>query len=271
MKRAALVMGLVVVSLLVLTAVVSLFWTPFDPIRVVPADRLQGPSATHWLGTDMMGIDLLSRLMVGARICLQVGIMAVSLAALVGVPLGVVAAMTSGWLSEVLQRMNSVLYAFPALLLAILFATIADGGSTWTAMAAIGVATVPIFARVSRAAALPVLASDFVLAARAAGTTLPGIAWRHVLPNIAPVIWVQASISFGVAILAEAGMSYLGLGTPAPIPTWGRMLRDAQNYLYDNPMMAVLPGTAIALAVLGFNLLGDGLRDLLDPRLRVIA
>jgi peptide/nickel transport system permease protein len=271
MKRASLVVGSLLVGVLLITAIVSMFWTPHDPIQVVAADRLQGPSAAHLLGTDMMGIDLLSRLMVGARDCFQSGITAVFVAVAVGVPLGVLSAMASGWLSEVLLRITSVLYAFPILLLAILFAAVAGGGSTWTAMLAIGIATVPIFARVSRAAALPVLASDYVLAARSAGTSQLSIALRHVLPNIASVIWVQASISFGVAVLAGSGISYLGLGSPAPTVTWGRMLYEAQSYLYDYPMLALLPGIAIALAILGFNLLGDGLRDLLDPRLREIA
>jgi peptide/nickel transport system permease protein len=177
------------------------------------------------------------------------------------------AGVAGGWVSEVLMRASDVLYAFPALLLAILLAA-AFGASTWTAMVAIGVATVPAFARVTRAGTLQVLASDYVLAARAAGTGRLAIAGRHILPNVAPVIGVQASVAFGIAILAEAALSYLGLATPPPTPTWGRMLRDAQTYLFSDPVLALWPGLAIALAVLGFNLLGDGLRDVLDPRLR---
>lgn len=267
MKKLGLYLGLGLVGTLLLVALLAAFWTPYDPIRVVTGADLQPPSLRHWLGTDPNGIDVLSRLMIGARVCVVVGIIAVGVAAIIGVPLGVLAAMRGGWLGEVIMRSTDVLYAFPALLLAIVLAA-AFGGSTLTAMTAIGIATVPAFARMARAAALPVLASDYVLAARSSGTSRPRIALRHVAPNIAPVVGVQASVSFGIAILAEAGLSYLGLGTPAPTPTWGRMLHDAQGWIYTAPHLAVLPGVAIALAVLGFNLLGDGLRDFLDPRLR---
>lgn len=269
MKRAQLVAGVVLVALVVVTAVVSAFWTPFDPIRVVPGQRLLPPGWPHVLGTDGFGIDIASRLMVGARTVLVVGIISVGLAAVIGVPLGMLAGQAGGWVDEVVMRLSDVVYAFPALLLAILLAAV-YGGSTLTAMVAIGVATIPAFARVSRAGALQVMASDFVLAARAAGTSRLGVARRHVLPNIAPLIGVQASVGFAMAILAEAALSYLGLGTPPPDPTWGNMLRDAQQFLFVAPQQALWPGLAIALAVLGFNLLGDGLRDYLDPRLREV-
>lgn len=269
-RRAGLAIGIVLVGLVVVAAAVSLVWTPFDPIRVVPADRLQGPGWPHLLGTDGFGIDIFSRLLVGARTTLLVGIISVGLAALVGTPLGMLAGQVGGWRSEVIMRATDVAYAFPALLLAILLAA-TFGASTWTAMAAIGVATIPAFARVARAGALEVVASDFVLAARASGTSRLGIAWRHVRPNIAPLIGVQASVGFALAILAEAALSYLGLGTPPPTPTWGRMLRDAQQFLFVAPLQALWPGLAIAVAVLGFNLLGDGLRDYLDPRLRELT
>lgn len=270
MKRFTLLVGLVLVCGVVMTALVSLFWTPFDPIRVVPADALLKPGWPHLLGTDAFGIDIVSRLMIGAQTTLQVGIIAVSIAAVVGVPLGVLAGQGSGWVSEVVMRASDVVYAFPALLLAILFAA-AFGGSTWTAMAAIGIATIPAFARVARAGTLHVMASDYVLAARSCGTSRTGIAVRHVMPNIAPLIGVQASVAFATAILAEAGLSFLGLGTRPPTPTWGRMLRDAQNLLFGDPLQSLWPGLAIALAVLGFNLLGDGLRDYLDPQLREVS
>jgi peptide/nickel transport system permease protein len=268
-KRTGLWVGVALVGWVVLIALVGLFWTPFDPLHVRPDVRLLAPGWPHLLGTDHYGIDIVSRLMWGARVCLMVGIIAVAIAAVVGVPLGLLAGMAPNWLSEIVMRAVDVLYAFPALLLAILFAA-AFGGSTWTAMAAIGIATIPAFARVARAATLSVMASDYVLAARASGTGVLGTARRHVLPNIAPVIGVQASVSFGIAILAEAALSYLGLGTPPPTPTWGRMLRDAQTYMFADPLQALWPGLAIAAAVLGFNLLGDGLRDLLDPRLREV-
>lgn len=267
MRRASLIIGIVLVAVVILQAVVSIFWTPFDPTEVNPAQRLVGPSAAHLLGTDGFGIDILSRIMTSAQTCLIVGIIAVGIAAVIGVPLGIVAGVLGGWLSELIMRATDILYAFPALLLAILLAA-AFGASTWTAMIAIGIATVPAFARVTRAGTLQVMVSDYVLAARAAGTGKLAIAGRHILPNVAPVIGVQASVAFGIAILAEAALSYLGLATPPPTPTWGRMLKDAQVYLFSDPLLALWPGLAIALAVLGFNLLGDGLRDLLDPKLR---
>lgn len=260
-------LGTALVVAVVLTALLSFVWTPFDPTLVRPADRLLPPGWPHLLGTDGFGIDIASRLMVGARTCLLVGVIAVSIAAIIGVPLGILAGMRGGWVGELVMRGNDIVYAFPALLLAILFAA-AFGGSTWTAMTAIGIATIPAFARITRAATLQVMAQDYITAARASGTRRLATAVRHVLPNVAPVIGVQASVSFGIAILAEAALSYLGLATPPPTPTWGRMLRDSQNYLFNDPWLAVWPGLAIALAVLGFNMLGDGLRDLLDPRLR---
>lgn len=270
MKRFGLVTGLALVSITVLAAVVALVWTPYDPTRVVASERLQGPGWPHLLGTDSFGIDIASRLMVGARMCLTVGVLAVLIAAGIGTPLGVLAGTRRNWLSLLILRAADLLYAFPALLLAILLAA-ALGGSTGTALVAIGVSTVPAFVRVARAGTLQVMSQDYIQAARAAGTPRLQIGLRHVLPNIAPLIGVQASVSFGIAILAEAGLSYLGLGTPPPTPTWGGMLRDAQNHLFDAPMQALWPGLAIAIAVLGFNLLGDALRDYLDPRLREVA
>lgn len=270
MKRVQLIVGVVLVALVVLVAVVSLFWTPFDPVQVVPADRLAPPGWPHLLGTDGFGIDILSRLMVGARTTVVVGIISVGLAVVVGVPTGMLAGQSGGWIDEVVMRTFDVVYALPALLLAMLLAAV-FGASTLTAMIAIGVATIPAVARVARAGTKQVMATDFVLAARVSGTSRWGVARRHVLPNIAPVIGVQASVGFALAILAEAALSYLGLATPRPTPTWGNMLRDAQQYLFVMPIQALWPGLAIAVAVLGFNLLGDGLRDYLDPRLRELS
>jgi len=278
MKRAPLYLGAVLVGLVVLAALGSLVWTPYDPAAIV-GPKLAAPSFAHPVGTDHLGRDVISRLLVGARATVAVGVVAVALAAGGGVPLGLIAGMSDGryaqgrrgaWLSEALMRAVDVLYAFPALLLAILLAA-AVGASTATAMVAIGVATIPAFARIARAATLTVMTQDFVLAARASGTSVGATAVRHVLPNIAPVLGVQASVSFGIAILAEAGLSYLGLATPPPTPTWGRMLREGQNVLFGAPEQALWPGLAIAVAVLGLNLLGDGLRDLLDPRLREVS
>lgn len=270
MKRFGLWAGIVLVGGLVLTALVSLVWTPFDPTAVDPTQRMLQPGWPHLLGTDSMGIDIASRLMAGAQICLMVGVVAVSIAALIGVPLGMLAGMKGGRLGRVLMRASDVLYAFPALLLAILLAA-AVGGSTLTGMIAIGVATIPVFVRITRAACLQVMSQDYILAARSCGTTWGTIARRHVWPNIAPLVGVQASVSFAMAILAEAALSYLGLATAITTPSWGRMLYEAQSkQLFSHPEQVIWPGIAIALAVLGFNLLGDGLRELLDPRLREV-
>jgi len=264
----SLVVGGVLVGAVVVLSLVSFLWTPYDPTFVDPTSRLVRPGGEHWLGTDKFGRDVVSQLMVGARTTLFVGVVAVGIAALLGTPLGVVAGMLPGWLGELLMRVNDLLLAFPALLLAIMLGAV-YGASTLTAMVAIGLATVPAFARVARGQTLQVMATEYVLAARAAGRRGPSIALRHVLPNIAGVLIVQASVSFGIAVLAEAALSFLGFGTRPPTPSWGRMLQESQELLFAAPRQAVWPGLAIAVAVLGFNLLGDGLRDRFDPRLEV--
>ncbi len=269
MKRLELWVGGVLVALVAGMALLSLLWTPFDPTEV-GGPRLLPPGWPHLLGTDALGIDVFSRLLVGAQSCLLVGVIAVGLAVAIGVPIGLLSAQLPGWVGQVVMRATDVAQALPALLLAILLAGV-FGGSTTTAMIAIGMATIPQFVRVTRIGALQVQAGEFVLAARSCGTSRTAIALQHVLPNVAPVIGVQASVSFAMAILAEAALSYLGLATPPPTPTWGRMLGDAQALIWSAPLQAVWPGVAIAVAVLGFNLLGDGLRDLLDPRLREVA
>lgn len=269
MRRASLVLGLILVGGVVVMALVGLVWTPFNP-TAISGPRLEGPGWPHILGTDGVGADTLSRLLAGASQVLLVGVLAVLGAAVIGVPVGVLAGMSKGWLGPVLARAADILYGFPALLLAILFAA-ALGGSVWTAMLAIGIATIPAFVRIARAGTLQVMSLSFVEAAQLANTTRLGIARRHVLPNIAPLLGVQASVSFGIAILAEAGLSYLGLGSGPQNPTWGRMLREAQDHLFNEPMVALWPGLAVTLATFGFNQLGDGLRDLLDPRLREVS
>jgi peptide/nickel transport system permease protein len=263
-----LVAGAVLVGLVVLAALVSFLWTPHDPGRVDSPVRLLGPTADFALGTDRFGRDVASELMVGARTTLYVGVVAVGIAALVGTPLGVLAGMGPRWLGELVMRVNDLLLAFPALLLAIMFGAV-FGADTLTAMAAIGIATIPSFARLTRSGTLQVLSEEYVLAARSAGRSRWNIGWRHVLPNISGLLIVQSSVSFAIAVLAEAALSFLGFGTRPPTPSWGRMLQESQELLAVQPRLALLPGLAIAVAVLGFNLLGDGLRDRLDPRLAV--
>jgi peptide/nickel transport system permease protein len=264
----ALLAGGALVGLVVLVAIVSLVWTPHDPDHVSIGDRFRGPSLSYLLGTDQFGRDELSRIMAGARNTLLVGIVTVVIALVLGVPIGALSALYRGPLEESFMRASDVLLAFPAILLAMLFAAVFRP-STVTAMAAIGIAFVPVFARVVRGAGLQVMEMDYVTAARTFGSGGWWILVRHLLPNVANVLIVQATIAFAIAILAEAALSYLGLGTPPPTASWGRMLSDSQDYLYQSPLLAFWPGAAIALSVLGFNLLGDGLRDLLDPKLVV--
>lgn len=261
-----LLAGGLLVGLVIVTALVSVVWTPVDPTHVEVGQRLQGPTAGYPLGTDQVGRDELSRLMAGATNTLVIGVVTVLIALGVGVPLGGMAALYRGRLEDATMRLSDVLLAFPAILLAILFAAVFQA-SRFTAMAAIGIALVPVFARVVRGAGLQVMQQEYVTIVHTYGGSKGWIFARHLLPNVSSVLIVQATVAFAVAILAEAALSYLGLGTPPPTPSWGRMLSESQTYLNQAPLLAVWPGVAIALSVLGFNLLGDGLRDLLDPKL----
>ena len=247
--------GAVIVALVALAAVVSLVWTPYDPLQTEVAARLQGSSPAHWMGTDQFGRDIASRVMDGARLTLTVAVSAVALSGLVGVPLGIWAGMRRG-ASRVVMAGADLLLAFPALLLAIVF-TAVFGASIWIVVLAIGIAGIPAFVRVARAGTMQVMQRDYILAARIAKVSGPAIAWRHVLPNIWPLVLTQVSVAVALAILAEAGLSFLGLGAPAPYASWGRMLQASQPYLATSPHLALWPGAAIALTVLGFNLLGN--------------
>jgi peptide/nickel transport system permease protein len=247
-------------------AAVSLFWTPHDPTRINIRHRLASPSLEHWLGADQFGRDILSIIMAGAQNSIVVGLVAVSIGLLFGVTLGLIASAKRGWVEELIMRSCDFMYAFPAILLAImLVATLGSGAIN--AIVAIGIFAIPTFARLARANANAIWSREFVLAAKASGKNAARITLEHILPNIASVIVVQATVEFALAVLAEAALSYLGIGSQPPTPSWGRMLSEVQTLVFLNPWLAVYPGTAIALTVLGLNLLGDGLRDLLDPRL----
>ncbi|WP_306319775.1 MULTISPECIES: ABC transporter permease [unclassified Streptomyces] len=261
----SLLVGGTVVALVVGMALLSFVWTPHDPTLVDPAVRLQQPSADYWFGTDKYGRDVFSQILIGSRTTLYVGFVAVGVAALVGVPLGILAGMGPRWAGELLMRGNDLVLAFPALLLAIMLAAV-YGAGTGVAMIAIGIAAIPSFARLIRGGTLQVMSTEYVTAARAAGRGPFAIALRHVLPNVSGLVIVQASVGFALAVLAEAALSFLGFGTPPPTPSWGRMLQESQELLAAAPRLAVFPGLAIAVAVLGFNLLGDGLRDRFDPK-----
>ncbi len=266
LRHPSFVIGAVLSALLALAALLSLAWTPHSPYDIDMALKLQAPDGRFWLGTDPYGRDIASLLLVGARASIVVGVIAVGIGLIVGTALGLLASARRGWTEEIIMRVADFGFAFPAILSAIMLTAVFGPGMV-NAIIAIGIYNIPTFARITRASANAVWAREYVLAARAAGKNAWRITLEHVLPNIASVLIVQATIRFAIAILAEAALSYLGLGTQPPQPSWGRMLSEAQTLLFQAPMLAVYPGMAIALAVLGLNLLGDGLRDLFDPKL----
>lgn len=266
MHHRSFVIGAVLSALLILAAAVSYVWTPWSPYEMDMANKLQGPSGTHWLGTDVFGRDVASLLLVGARASILVGVIAVGIGLVVGTALGLLAAARRGWVEEAVMRLSDFTLAFPAILSAIMMTAVFGPGIV-NAIIAIGIYNIPTFARIARASANAVWSREYVAAARACGKGAFAITLQHVLPNISAVLIVQSTIRFAIAILAEAALSYLGLGTQPPQPSWGRMLAEAQTMMWQAPLLAVFPGMAIAFAVLGLNLLGDGLRDLLDPRL----
>lgn len=266
LRHPSFVAGALLSTLVALAALLSLFWSPHAPADIDIANRFAPPGAQHWLGTDSLGRDVASQLLVGAQASLVVGVFAVALGLGVGVALGCLASARRGWTEELIMRAVDFGFAFPALLTAILLAALHGPGLVGS-IVAIGLFNIPVFARITRGAANAIWARDYVLAARAAGKGRWRITRDHVLPNIAGVLIVQATIQFAIAILAEAALSYLGLGTQPPQPSWGRMLHEAQMQIFQAPQLALYPGLAIATAVLGLNLLGDGLRDLLDPKL----
>jgi peptide/nickel transport system permease protein len=269
LRHRSFIIGGILTLVLIGIALLSLLWTPYPVTEIAMVKKLQPPSAAHWLGTDHLGRDVLSRIMWGARNSIAVGFVAVTLGMAAGVALGLWAAATRGWADEIVSRMSDLVFAFPAVLTAILITTV-FGASAVNAIIAIGIFNIPVFARVTRGAAFSVWGREFIRAGLAIGKGPLRITFDHVLPNIASILIVQGTIQFAVAILAEAGLSYLGLGMQPPLPSWGRMLNDAQTYMYETPALAIFPGVAIALSVLGLNLLGDGLRDLLDPRLKIM-
>lgn len=258
--------GAVLTTLLALAAAISFVWTPYSPYEVDMAAKLQGASAAHWFGTDAYGRDVVSLLLVGSRASIAVGVIAVGIGLVIGTAFGLLASAKRGWAEEIIMRIADFGFAFPAILSAIML-TAAFGAGMVNAIIAIGIYNIPTFARITRASANAIWTREFVLAARACGKGAFSITMEHVLPNIASVLIVQATIRFAIAILAEAALSYLGLGTQPPQPSWGRMLSEAQTLMFQSPMLAVYPGVAIALAVMGLNLLGDGLRDIFDPKL----
>ncbi|MEI5679281.1 MULTISPECIES: ABC transporter permease [unclassified Mesorhizobium] len=267
LRNRSFVIGFVITVLIAGMALVSFFWTPYDVTKLIVANRMLPPSATHLFGTDQFGRDVLSMIMVGARSSIAVALVAVGIGMGLGVPLGCWAAARGGIVDDFLMRFNDVVFAFPALLSAIIITAIL-GPSATNAVIAIGIFNIPVFARVARAGALAIWPREFTLAARAAGKNRTQITIEHILPNIANLLLVQGTIQFALGILAEAGLSYVGLGVQPPMPSWGRMLFDAQTRMMVAPYLALIPGFAIVITVLGLNLLGDGISDIIDPKLR---
>ena len=259
-------LGFALSFVVIAMAVISFVWTPYEPNVMNARHRLEAPSISHPLGTDQYGRDTLSRVMVGAVNSIVVGLVTVAIGLSIGVLLGLVSAYYGRWVDESIMRFSDLLFGFPAVLTAILITSIL-GPSAINAMLAIAIFYIPVFARLTRAVSMTLWEREFVAAARASGVSEWAITIRHILPNILSPLIIQGTIQFAVAILAEAGLSYLGLGAQPPHASWGRMLNEAQTFMDISPWMAIFPGVAIALAVLGFNLLGDGLRDTLDPRM----
>jgi len=259
--------GLALVGLHVAIALLTLVWTPYDPTAMA-GGRLEAPSWLHWAGTDRLGRDFFTQIMIGSRIALVVGIGAVAIGGVIGVTLGLLAAFASTWLDDALAATLDILIAFPTLLIAMLVVAMSDTASLFTAVLALGIALSAIVARLTRILAKRVLLMDFITAARTSGTSWFGIVIQHILPNIWPTLSVNFALQFGLAVIAEASLSYLGLGAPPPNASWGRLLQEAQGTVYTAPIGAIAPGIALVLLVIGVNLLADGLRDRIDPTRR---
>ena len=263
-----LIFGFILSLSFVLVALLSYVWTPFDVTQIDIANKLKTPNQIYWLGTDHFGRDILSMIMVGARTSIAVALVAVGIGIIIGTPLGLLSASKKGgWLDELIMRGNDLVFAFPSLVIAILITAVFGAGAL-NAIIAIGIFNIPVFARITRGAALTIWEREFILAAKVAGKSTTRISYEHILPNVMNLLIVQGTIQFSLGILAEAGLSYVGLGAQPPMPSWGRMLADAQTMVSFAPHLAIIPGTAIILTVLGLNLMGDGLRDIFDPKLR---
>lgn len=259
------ILGSIITFVLASAAILSLFWTPYDPMEINVVNRLKSPGVGGVLGTDHFGRDELSLIMTGAWVSLGIAFSSILIGGIIGTLIGVTAAAKRGRFEVFVMKANDVLFAFPPVLSAILLAAILGGGSA-TIIIAIAIFMIPVFTRVTRGAALQIWARDYILAARMSGKNNIRITFEHIIPNISAQIIVQVSIQTGLGILTEAGLSFLGLGVSPPTPSWGRMLADSQTYLSTAPHLVFIPGLAICFAVLGLNLLGDGLRDLTDPR-----
>ena len=261
--------GSICVLFVFLLAIVSFFWTPYDVTSLEISNRFKTPSYNHFLGTDHFGRDILSMIMVGTQTSIAVAMVAVSIGILFGLPLGLIAAAKRGtFFDDLVMRFNDLIFAFPALIIAILITAVLGPGA-FNAIIAIGIFNIPVFARVARGAALTQWSKEYILAAQVSGKGTILISIEHIIPNILNLLIVQATIQFSLGILAEVALSYVGLGAQPPIPSLGRMLADSQTMISIAPHMAIFPGLFIVITVLGLNLMGDGLRDYFDPKLKV--
>jgi len=258
-RRAGLIVGAAITCSFVGIAMIAEFWTPYDPAVLSIIDKLQAPNLHHWLGTDQLGRDVLSMIMAGAKNSVGVALLSVTIGVFIGVPLGLLAAARRGPIDELIMRGNDLVFAFPSLLLAILITAVFGPGAV-NAIIAIGIFNIPVFARVARGGALQLWTRDYTLAARVAGKGSMRISFEHILPNLVGLLAVQGTIQFSLGVIAEAGLSYVGLGAQPPTPSWGRMLNEAQTLTALAPTLALFPGLAVLSFVLGLNLLGDGLR-----------
>lgn len=265
--RGLVVFGMVVVLFFIVTALFGPLFAPYDPVKISPGERLQAPSAQHWFGTDQFGRDVLSRLIHGAGNSLMVGVVALGIAAGIGVILGMLAGYYGRWVNAIIMRIVDALMSFPMILLALIIAGLLGEGLT-NVMIALGIALIPGYARLMCGQVLAIRENDYVMAGRSMGSTGWRIMIRHILPNAFPPLIVLVTMQIGAAILAEAGLSYLGIGITPPDPSWGAMVNDGFGYLLTNPLLSFIPGLAIMLVVFAFSMVGDGLRDALDPRLR---
>ncbi|HTN60709.1 MAG TPA: ABC transporter permease [Devosia sp.] len=259
--------GLILVALHVVIGLLSLVWTPYDPATMA-GGRLEAPSLAHWVGTDRLGRDFLTQVMIGSRIALIVGTGAVAIGAAIGITLGLLAAFASKFFDDALAAALDILIAFPTLLIAMLVVAASDTATLGSAVVALGIALSAIVARFTRILAKRVLLMDYITAARTSGTSWLGVVFGHVLPNIWPSLSVNLALQFGLAVIAEASLSYLGLGAPPPNASWGRLLQEAQGTVFTAPIGAIAPGIALVSLVIGINLLADGLRDSIDPTRR---
>ncbi len=266
--RKLYLIGFIIVVIIFLTAIFAPLLAPYDPIKPDIINRLQTPSAAHWLGTDSLGRDMLSRIIYGTQVSLEIGFAAVFSSAIIGILMGLAAAHFGGWVFAVIMRATDVLMALPAIVLMMLIAGMLQGGGVWIVIFALGFGGIPGMARMMCGQALSVKQNDYILAGKAVGMSNWRIMLTQIFPNAFPPLIVGLTMGIGMVVLGEAGLSFLGIGVQAPTPSWGGMVMDGQRFLLTNPLLSLLPGVAIMLLVFGFNMVGDGIRDAIDPKLR---